>query len=344
MNKSILITWGLGYIGSHTCSILGQKGYDLVIVDNLSNSEITVLEKLEKINGKKPLFYQTDLRDFEAVEKIFQNHEIEGVIHFAGLKAVGESCEDPFLYYENNIQASLNLFQLMGKYQVKNLVFSSSATVYDATKNLPPFSEMDAVGTTNPYGTTKLVLEEILKDLANFKGFYVMNLRYFNPIGAHESGLIGENPQGIPNNLLPYIFKVAQGEQEYLKIFGDDYETPDGTGVRDYIHVMDVAEAHLVAYEWLKKGKSLNVHQEQHWTWMFEIFNLGTGFGTSVKEMLEMVQMVTGKEIPSQIVARRSGDIAVSLANPQKAKQILGWEAKRTVLQAIKDAWNFLQG
>ncbi len=343
MNKSILITWGLGYIGSHTCSVLGQKGYDLIIVDNLSNSEITVLDKLEKIIGKKPLFYQTDLRDFEEVEKIFQNHEIEGVIHFAGLKAVGESCEYPFLYYENNIQASLNLFQLMEKYQVKNLVFSSSATVYDATKNLPPFSEMDAVGTTNPYGTTKLVLEEILKDLANFKGFYVMNLRYFNPIGAHESGLIGENPQGIPNNLLPYIFKVAQGEQEYLKIFGDDYETPDGTGVRDYIHVMDVAEAHLVAYEWLKKKKSLNVHQEQHWTWMFEIFNLGTGIGTSVKEMLDMVQMVTGKEIPSQIVARRSGDIAVSLANPQKAKQILGWEAKRTVLQAIKDAWNFLQ-
>lgn len=332
------------YIGSHTCTTFWNEDYNIIIVDNLSNSQLSVLDKIAEINWKKPTFYNTDIKDYSELEKIFKKHpEIDGIIHFAGKKAVGESCQDPFLYYDNNIIWTINLLKLMQKYDKKNIVFSSSATVYDSLKILPPFTENDRTGTYNPYGTTKLVIEYLLKDLANFKWFNVINLRYFNPIWAHASWLIWENPKWIPNNLVPYIFKVAKWEIEKVQIFWDDYETADGTWVRDYIHVMDVADAHLFAYNQLQKfteyKKENNIESNK---WYFDIFNIGTWDGKSVKEIIDLVSTVTGKEIPSEVVSRRPWDIATSIANPQKAKQVLWREYKRSVYQAIEDAWRFM--
>jgi len=342
--KTILITWWLWYIWSHTCTIFWSENYNIIIVDNLSNSKLETLDKIAEINGKKPLFYNTDLENYSELEKIFKKHpEIDGIIHFAGKKAVWESCQDPFLYYDNNIIWTINLLKLMQKYDKKNIVFSSSATVYDSLKILPPFTENDRTGTYNPYGTTKLVIEQLLKDLANFKGFNVINLRYFNPIWAHSSWLIWENPKWIPNNLVPYIFKVAKWEIEKVQIFGDDYDTPDGTWVRDYIHVMDVADAHLAAYNQLLKfneyKKENNIESNK---WYFDIFNIGTWDGKSVKEIIDLVGTVTGKEIPSEVVSRRPWDIPTSIANAQKAKQVLWREYKRSVYQAIEDARRFM--
>lgn len=332
------------YIGSHTCTTFWNEDYNIIIVDNLSNSQLSVLDKIAEINWKKPTFYNTDIKDYSELEKIFKKHpEIDGIIHFAGKKAVGESCQDPFLYYDNNIIWTINLLKLMQKYDKKNIVFSSSATVYDSLKILPPFTENDRTGTYNPYGTTKLVIEYLLKDLANFKWFNVINLRYFNPIWAHASWLIWENPKWIPNNLVPYIFKVAKWEIEKVQIFWDDYETADGTWVRDYIHVMDVADAHLFAYNQLQKfteyKKENNIESNK---WYFDIFNIGTWDGKSVKEIIDLVSTVTGKEIPSEVVSRRPWDIATSIANPQKAKQVLWREYKRSVYQAIEDARRFM--
>lgn len=334
---TILITWWLGYIGSHTAVVFAQAGYDVVIVDNLSNSDISVLKKIEQLAGKSVAFYQLDLRDKEWLEKVFAEHTIDGVIHFAAKKAVGESCQIPFEYYDNNIIWSLALFAVMEKYAVKKIVFSSSATVYDPSWT-PPFVETDHLGTTNPYGTTKLVMEYLLKDMAMYKWFDVVCLRYFNPIGAHSSWLLGENPNGLPNNLLPYIFKVATGELPAVQVFGNDYPTSDGTGVRDYIHVMDLAEAHIYAFQAIKWWNDKMIK----W-WMFDVFNLWTGQGTSVLEMINIVYRVTQKDIPYAIVARRSWDVALSLANPSKANTVLWRQAKRTVEEAIRDGWNFIQ-
>jgi UDP-glucose 4-epimerase len=344
-SKTILITWGLGYIWSHTCTVFLEEDYDIIIVDNLSNSDLSVLDKIKEITWRKPKFYNIDIRDIEEFEKVFKNHpNIDGVIHFAAKKAVWESCQDPFLYYENNIIGTHNLLKLMQKYDKKNIVFSSSATVYDAPKLLPPFSENDRVGTYNPYGTTKLIMEYMLKDLANFKWFNVVNLRYFNPIWAHGSGLIWEDPKWVPNNLVPYILKVGNWEIENVQIFWDDYDTEDWTWVRDYVHVMDVSEAHLSAYRQILK---YNEHKEENNIdinkWYFDIFNIWTWDGKSVKEVIELVNKVTEKEIPYVVVSRRPGDIDISIANAQKARQVLGWEYNRSMYQAIEDARRFIQ-
>ncbi len=336
---TILITGGLGYIGSHTAVLLAQAGHDIIIVDNLSNSYLTTLYKIQELTGKDDIiFYEADLKNKDKIEKIFTNHpEIDTVIHFAGKKAVGESCQSPFLYYENNIQASIQLYNLMLKYGVKNIVFSSSATVYDTTKGIPPYSEGDRLNTANPYGSTKLINEYILKDLAHHKGLNTILLRYFNPIGAHESGLIGENPKGIPNNLLPYVLKVANGEIEELEVFGDDYETEDGTGVRDYIHVEDLAQAHVDAYNYLIKVLQDNPEK------VVDTFNIGTGNGTSVLQIVEIARQVTEKEIKYKIAPRRDGDAGTVICSPQKAKQILGRNPEKTIYDAIQSSWNFIQ-
>lgn len=336
--KKILLTGGLGYIGSHTAVIFAQQWYDLVILDNLSNSNIKVLDKIKSLTWQDIIFYNGDIKSENSIEKIFRSHKIDGVIHFAAKKSVGESCLDPFSYYQNNILWTINLFSVMNKYDVKNIVFSSSATVYDANKLLPPFVEIDRLNSTNPYGTTKLVIEYLLRDLSKFKDFYTLNLRYFNPIWAHDSGLLGEDPKWTPSNLLPYMLKVATGEMEELKIYGNDYDTEDGTGIRDYLHVMDLAEAHFSAYQYIDELK------KSYTNWVFEVFNVGTGHGTSVIEMLNLVEQVIGRELPHTIVDRRDGDVDVSIANTQKIRQVLGRSPQRTLYQAVEDAWNFING
>ncbi len=343
-SKTILITGWLGYIWSHTATVFGEAWHDIIIVDNLSNSYQEVLDNVSEIIWKKPTFYDIDIRDIDAFDKVFKNHpEIDAVIHFAAKKSVWESCQDPFLYYDNNIIGTNNLLKLMQKYDKKNMVFSSSATVYDAPKLLPPFSENDRLGTYNPYGTTKLIMEYMLKDLAAFKWFNVVNLRYFNPIWAHNSWSIGENPKWIPSNLVPYVLKVAKWEIDMVQIYGDDYDTEDGTWVRDYIHVMDVADAHLNAFnqllEYKKYQNENNIEEDK---WYFDTFNIWTWDGKSVKEIIELVTKITEKEVPSKVVDRRSWDIDTSIANPQKAKQVLWWEYKRSIYQAIEDSRRFM--
>ena len=325
----VLVTGGTGYIGSHTVVSLIEAGYEPIIVDNLSNSNAEVLEAVKKITGKNPLFYKKDLLNQSDVEKIFQDHCIGSVIHFAALKAVGESVEKPLAYYRNNLIGTLNLLQVMKLYGVNQFVFSSSATVYgDPSAN--PILEDFPLSTTNPYGTTKLVIEDMLRDFCKADpAFNIAILRYFNPVGAHKSGLIGEAPHGIPNNLMPYITKVATGELEYLNIFGSDYETPDGTGVRDYIHVVDLAEGHLRALEKLKEKPGVVT------------VNLGTGNGYSVLELVKAFEKASGVTIRYQLVQRRPGDIAMCYANPDKAKQLLGWEAKYSIDDMCEDAWRW---
>lgn len=282
------------------------------------------------------------MRDVHRMEKIFEeNPDIEGVIHFAAKKSVSESCQDPFGYYDNNIVGSNVLYQLMDRYDIKRVIFSSSATVYDAVKNLPPFVETDILNTTNPYGTTKLVGEKILKDLSENKEFSALCLRYFNPVGAHHTGLLGENPE-YPSNLLPVIFNIVNKKSDKVKIYGKDYETPDGTGVRDYIHVMDIAEAHLSAYQYLLKQESINRVEGSNQS-VYDIFNLGTGEGTSVLQMIELVEKVIGLSVPYEVVARRSGDVALSTCNPAKTQRILDRTPSRTLWQAIQDQRNFIQ-
>lgn len=341
-SKKILITGGLGYIGSHTAVVFAQAGYQPVLIDNLSNTHKNeTLEGIEKILGYQLSFYEGDVRDTHFLEKLFDEHQFDGVIHLAAKKAVGESCHDPFLYYDNNIAGTINLLEVMNNANVKHLIFSSSATVYDTEKNIPPFTETDRLNTTNPYGTTKLVMEKILKDMSDHKWFAVVCLRYFNPIGAHHSQALGENPKGIPTNLLPFLLRVAKQEIEKITIFGDDYPTEDGTCIRDYIHVEDVAQAHLASYTYLLNKKE-NADSEEHITsHFFELFNIGTGVGKSVQEMITLVSSITGIEIPYEIGDRRDGDVAISLANPSKAKKILWWEAQKTIIQGIEDARNF---
>lgn len=323
----ILVTGGTGYIGSHTCVELLNSGHEVIIVDNLVNSRAEVVDQIEKITGKRPLFYQADAADETAMELIFRTHKIDGVIHFAGLKAVGESVQIPLTYYKNNLLSTIVVVQNCLKYGVKRFVFSSSATVYG--DNEVPFVEsMELRPRTNPYGETKAMSERILTDaVKNDPELSLVLLRYFNPVGAHPSGLIGEAPQGIPNNLMPYITQVAKGILPELKVFGNDYPTVDGTGVRDYIHVVDLAEGHLAALERAGSG----VH----------IYNLGTGHGTSVLQLIQAFQEATGVQIPYTIVGRRPGDIAECWADVTKAQKELGWEAKRGILEMCRDAWRF---
>ena len=324
---SILVTGGTGYIGSHTVVELLNRGDEVVIIDNLSNSKITVLDRIEKITGKRPEFIKCDLLDASLLDEVFCSHpEIESVIHFAGLKAVGESCSIPLLYYHNNITGTINLISSMVKHGVSRIVFSSSATVYGLPKTVP-IKEDFPLSTTNPYGETKLMIERILKDCTlAYPELSVCILRYFNPIGAHESGLIGEDPRGIPNNLLPYISKVAAGKLECLSVFGNDYNTPDGTGVRDYIHVVDLSLAHLKAVDYTESTKGI------------DYFNIGTGNGYSVLEMVRAFGDVWGSPVKYKITARRPGDIAECYADPQKALDVLGWRAERNLQKMCEDA------
>ena len=325
---SILITGGTGFIGSHTVVELIQAGETPIIVDNLCNSKEIVLDRIETITGKRPKFYKADLCDAEALDKVFsENPDIESVIHFAGLKAVGESVAIPATYYYNNLVSTLNLCEAMKKHGVKIIVFSSSATVYGDPAEIP-IKETTPLGkTTNPYGETKQMIERILSDIhyAN-KDWSVSILRYFNPVGAHKSGLMGEDPKGIPNNLFPYVTQVATGRRPYLSVFGNDYDTPDGTGVRDYIHVVDLARAHLFA---LNRARS--VHGVEH-------YNIGTGHGYSVLDIVKSFEAATGKSVPYKIVDRRPGDIATCYADAAKAKEILGWEAQYDMVDMCRDA------
>lgn len=326
---SILVTGGAGYIGSHTCVELLNEGYEVVVVDNLCNSSEESLKRVEEITGKTLKFYRADLLDRDAMEEIFENERIDSVIHFAGLKAVGESVQKPLEYYYNNVTGTLVLCDVMRKHGVKDIVFSSSATVY-GNPHTVPIREDFPLSVTNPYGRTKLMLEEILQDLhVADSEWNVILLRYFNPIGAHKSGRIGENPKGIPNNLMPYITQVAIGKLTRLGVFGNDYNTPDGTGVRDYIHVVDLAKGHVKAIGKLKSKEGVS------------IYNLGTGNGYSVLDMVKAFEKASGREIPYEIKPRRAGDIAACYADPSKAKAELGWEAQYGLEEMCEDSWRW---
>jgi len=326
---NVLVTGGMGYIGSHTVVQLIESGYTPIIVDNLINSNVKVLDKIEMITGTKPKFYQTDLTDLEKLEAIFLAETFDAVIHFAGLKAVGESVEMPLVYYNNNLIASLNVLQMMKKYQVANFIFSSSATVYGSPK-FNPILEDFPLRATNPYGATKLMIEDVLRDICYAdEAFNVAILRYFNPVGAHKSGLIGEAPNGVPNNLMPYITKVATGELAQLNVFGSDYDTHDGTGVRDYIHVVDLADGHLKALEKLKESPGLLT------------VNLGTGKGYSVLDLVKAFEKANGVTIPYQVKERRPGDIGTCYADCERAKVELNWEAKYGIEEMCRDAWRW---
>lgn len=326
---SILITGGAGYIGSHTTVELLNAGFDVVLVDDFSNSSPAVLERLEKITGKKFPFHQGSILDTDFLDKVFTNEDIELVIHFAAFKAVGESVQKPLKYYKNNISGTITLLEKMKEYDVKNIVFSSSATVY-GTNNPSPMTEDMPTSAINPYGYTKLMMEQILTDVAaSDPSWSVTNLRYFNPIGAHESGLIGELPNGIPNNLMPYITQVAIGKLDHLNVFGDDYDTPDGTGVRDYIHVVDLALGHIKAVEKVEGEDGLF------------IYNLGTGVGYSVLDVVKAFEKASGKKIPYVIGPRRDGDIATCYSDPSKALKELGWKAERGIEEMCEDSWRW---
>ena len=325
----ILVTGGAGYIGSHTCVELLNQGYQVIVLDNLVNSSEEALKRVEKITGKKITFYKADLLKIDSIEEIFKKEKIDVVIHFAGLKAVGESVEKPLKYYENNINGTLNLCKIMEKYDVKKIVFSSSATVYGNPKSVP-IKEDFPLSVTNPYGRTKLMLEEILQDLyVADSDWRIILLRYFNPIGAHKSGQIGENPKGIPNNLIPYITQVAVGKHPYVKVFGDGYATCDGTGVRDYIHVVDLAIGHVKAIESMEKGQGV------------DIYNLGTGAGYSVIQMIEAFENACQREIPYKIEPPRAGDIDTCYADSSKAGEVLGWKAQYGVAEMCEDSWRW---
>lgn len=330
---AVLLPGGAGYIGSHTAVELLNKGKEIIIIDNFSNSKPEVLDKIKQITGKDFKFYEMDYLDRKKLEKVFEENEIEAVLNFAGYKAVGESVQKPIEYYTNNISGALVLLDTMRKYNCKKFIFSSSATVYGNPEKIPLTEDCKVGGTTNPYGTTKLFIEQILKDIYTSDNTWdICILRYFNPVGAHESGLIGEEPKGIPNNLMPYIVRVANGQLKELSVFGNDYDTPDGTGVRDYIHVVDLAKGHVNALEKLnKEGKGLY------------IYNLGTGTGYSVLDMVKTFEKTTGKKVQYKIAPRRAGDIATCYADPKKAKEELGWEANKTLEDMCRDSWKYIE-
>ena len=329
---AILITGGAGYIGSHTCIEMINAGYEVVVVDNLDNSSAESLKRVEKITGTPVKFYKEDVRDKEALRRIFSENKIEAVIHFAGLKAVGESVREPIMYYDNNLKNTIALLEVMNEFGVKEIVFSSSATVYGVATEMP-LTENMPLGAINPYGRTKYFIEEILRDLyVADKDWCIALLRYFNPIGAHKSGLIGEDPKGIPNNLMPYISQVAVGKLEKLHVFGNDYKTVDGTGVRDYIHVVDLAQGHVKAVDWALGNKGC------------EAFNLGTGNGTSVLQLRDAFVKASGIDVPYVIDPRRPGDPDEVYADATKAKEVLGWEAKLGIDEMCEDTWRWQKG
>ena len=326
---TVLVTGGAGFIGSHTVLELLSNDHKVIVIDNLSNSSAESLNRVTQITGKKPVFYAKDLNDRSVLKEIFRIHDIEAVIHFAGYKAVGESVANPMMYYRNNIDSTLTLCEVMKEFGVSNLVFSSSATVYGDPSTVP-ITEDFPVSATNPYGRTKLFIEQILRDLAIAdETLSIALLRYFNPVGAHKSGLIGEDPNGIPNNLMPYISQVAVGKLEQLSVFGDDYPTPDGTGVRDYIHVVDLAKGHLKALEKLESSTGVLT------------YNLGTGSGSSVLDMVKAFENATGKKVPYTIAPRRPGDVAACYADPTKAESELGWKAERGIEEMCEDTWRW---
>lgn len=326
---NILVTGGAGYIGSHTIIELLASGHGVVVVDNLSNSSAESLRRVEEITGQSVPFYEFDLRDRARLAELFRSETIDAAIHFAGLKAVGESVEKALLYYQNNLESTLTLLDVMQEFDVKKLVFSSSATVYGDPARLPITEDMP-LSATNPYGQTKLMIEHILRDVAATRqGWQFTSLRYFNPVGAHPSGRIGEDPSGIPNNLLPFVSQVAVGKRDHLSVFGDDYDTPDGTGVRDYIHVIDLARAHVAALEHLGGPDE------------YKVYNIGTGRGTSVLELVKAFETASGRDVPYQITPRRPGDIAACYADPGLAEAELGWRAELTIEDACRDAWNW---
>ena len=329
--STILITGGAGYIGSHTAVCLAQAGHSIVILDNLSNASRDAIRRIELLTEQSIPFHEVDLCEKEAVRAVFREHSIDAVIHFAGLKAVGESVAQPLRYYRTNLTATLNLCEVMEEFDCRTLVFSSSASVY-GLNNQVPYAEDMPLGATNPYGCTKLMQEQIFRDLhAADPRWRILLLRYFNPIGAHESGLLIENPKGIPNNLLPYVVRVAAGQLDCLHIFGDDYDTADGTGVRDYIHVMDLAEGHSLALNYLETHEGIDA------------INLGAGHGYSVLEIVRAMEAACGHEIPYVIDPRRPGDIAACWADTRKAKELLGWQASRSLEQMCRDSWNAIQ-
>ena len=326
---AILITGGAGYIGSSTCIELLNAGEEIVIADNFSNSKPAALDRIKEITGADFKFYKADMREEDALEEIFDQNDIREVIHFAGLKAVGESVEKPLMYYDNNVAGTVNLLKKMSAHGVKRMVFSSSATVYGAPKSVP-IKEDFPLSTTNPYGATKLMIEDILRDVCFAdKDFSAALLRYFNPIGAHQSGRIGENPNGIPNNIMPRLLNVALGKQPYMTVYGDDYPTKDGTGVRDYLHVTDLAAGHLAALNWVRKNKGA------------EAFNLGTGTGYSVLDIIHALERAIGREIPFKVTPRRPGDVPECYADASKAFKVLGWKAHKNLEDMCADAWNF---
>jgi len=330
---SILVTGGAGYIGSHTAIELLNAGREIVIIDDFSNSKPEVLEKIKEITKKDFKFYEINYLDRQELEKVFEENEIDAVMNFAGYKAVGESVQKPLEYYENNFSGAVVLLQTMKKFNVKKFVFSSSATVYGDPEEIPITENCKTGGTTNPYGTTKLFIEQMLQDLYKSDNSWDISiLRYFNPVGAHESGLIGEEPQGIPNNLMPYVVRVASGQLEQLSVFGNDYATHDGTGVRDYIHVVDLAKGHIKALEKLEKEQT-----------GIYVYNLGTGTGYSVLDMVKAFEDVTGKMVNYKITDRRPGDIATCYSNPEKARKELGWEAQKTLQDMCQDSWRYIQ-
>ena len=327
--NTILVTGGAGYIGTHTVLQLLETDHDVIVLDNLSNSRREALDRVEALTGKSVTFYLGDILDRELLEQIFLTHTIDAVIHFAGLKAVGESVSEPLRYYENNVVGTTVLLEVMNAFNVKRIVFSSSATVYGMPERTP-IDESFPLSATNPYGRTKLMIEDIMRDLAVADpSWSIALLRYFNPIGAHESGQIGEDPFDVPNNLMPYITQVAVGRLNELNVFGDDYDTPDGTGVRDYIHVVDLADGHLKALDYVMDHTGA------------EAFNLGTGTGYSVLDLVHAFEAESGKAVPYQVTPRRPGDIAMCFANPSKSKRVLGWEAKHDIRAMCRDAWNW---
>ena len=327
MHETILVTGGAGYIGSHTAIALAEQGHNVVIVDNLSNSSPVAVDRIRALTGRDIAFHEVDLLDADGLAGVFAAHAIDAVIHFAGLKAVGESVEKPLAYYRTNLGSTINLLEAMGDREVYDLVFSSSATVYGEPEILP-LPETARLGPTNPYGRTKAIIEDLCRDVAAADPRWRISLlRYFNPVGAHPSGMIGEDPRDIPNNLVPYVMQVAVGRRERVQVFGDDWDTPDGTGVRDYIHVIDLATGHLAALDHLEPG--------------CDAFNLGTGTGASVLEVIKTVENVSGRAVPYEIVGRRDGDIATSLADPSKANRELEWRADRGLEVMLADSWNW---